>query len=101
MDIDEFLYVDSWFEDEYKNKSQDRYFTFKAALNLFLQNGGMNIVETGTTRQLNDWGAGYSTYLFGAVAALFEKHVWTVDISRENIEVCKKVTEDFCDYITY
>jgi len=96
-----FLFVDSWFEREFKEKSDSRYPTFKAAINLFLQSGGENIVETGTTRMLNDWGAGYSTYLFAVVAKTFGKHLWTVDIDPKNIEVCKQATKDYVDCVTY
>jgi len=99
--MNNFLYVDSWFEKKYKDKSDSRYFTFKVALNLFLQANGKNIVETGTTRMKDDWGAGYSTFLFAVVAKAFNKHIWTVDISAANIEVCREVTKDYLDYITY
>ncbi len=99
--MDNFIKVGSWFEKDYKNSSDSRYFTFKIALNLFLQNGGQNIVETGTTRMKDDWGAGYSTFLFAVVCKAFGKHLWTIDIEPRCIEVCKEITKDYSSWITY
>lgn len=96
-----FIFVDSWFHSDYAAKSSGRYPTFRAAINLWLQNGGGNIVETGTTRLAEDWGAGYSTMIFGSVCKTFNHHLWTVDIDPRNIETCKVLTANFADILTY
>lgn len=97
----DFLGINSWFDQKYRVKSDGRYPTFKLALNLFLQTKGKNIVETGTTRMVEDYGAGYSTVLFGDFLAKYGGHIWTVDISQPNIDTCKIVTEPFKSVITY
>ena len=98
--IEDFLYWDSWFS-AYKLKPGGRYYTFKAALNLFLQNNGNLIVETGCVREPEDWGAGYSTYIFGQVAQRYNKQVITIDNVPEHLDMCKNITKDFKDHIQY
>lgn len=99
--MNDFFGFNDWFTAKYLIKSSQRFHSFKAALNIILQRGFGNIVETGTTRMVDDWGAGMSTYLFGDFAKHYGKHVWTVDILSSAIEICKKVTEEFKDQITY
>ena len=72
----------------------------KAALNLFLQNDGKTIVETGTQRVIDDPG-GCSTTLFGAVCKQYDKKLFTVDISPECMEVSKQATQMYKNHITY
>ncbi len=97
----EFFDVHSWFEEKYKEKSSSRYWTFKIALNLFLQNDGRIIVETGTTRMVDDWGAGSSTVLFGEVVKKYGGLLYTVDIDPKNIETCKNITFPYKQNIEY
>jgi predicted O-methyltransferase YrrM len=59
------------------------------------------IVETGTIRMVNDYGAGYSTYIFGDMINRFGGELITVDISKENIELCKIITSNFSKNIVY
>ena len=92
--------VSEWIE-QYRDKSSGRFETFKKALELFHKHFGENIVETGCVRLPDDWGAGMSTYLFGEYAHLFFGRVWTVDISKENMECCKQVTEKYKVHISY
>jgi hypothetical protein len=101
--MDQFVKAGNWFDKKYREKSSHRYFTFKTALNLFKQLGGQNIVETGTTRFKDDWGAGMSTVLFAdfLVNENKEGHLWTVDILPEAITAAKEVTRDFLEVITY
>lgn len=104
--IDDFLFSGSWFEQKYQEKSSNRYVTFKTALNLIHQgrrspNEELTIVETGTTRFPDDWGAGMSTVLFGDYLKHYGGKLYTVDIEPRNIEICKQVTEEFKDYIEY
>lgn len=92
---------DCWFKKKYYGKPVKRYWTFKAALNLFLQRGGKNIVETGTVRQKKDWSGGMSTLIFGEVCYRYDRHLWTVDHNPKALEVSKEVTAKFKDAITY
>ncbi len=97
----DFLFINNWFEQKYKAKSDGRYQTFKAALNLFLQNGGRNIVETGTTRMIDDYGAGYSTVIFADFLSRYGGYLWTVDLSPVNMDICRIVTEPYKHLISY
>lgn len=104
--MDDFLFSGNWFEKKYKDLSSGRYPTFKGALNLIHQ-GKMTpkeeliIVETGTTRFPDDWGAGMSTILFGDYLKHYGGRLYTVDISKDNIETCKKITKEFSNFIEY
>lgn len=104
--MEDFLFSRNWFENKYQAKSDGRYITFKTALNLIHQGKLCNeeelvIVETGTTRFPDDWGAGMSTYLFGDYVHHYGGRVYTVDIEPKNIEVCKEVTKEFKNNIEY
>ena len=87
----------------YRSYSDQRWSTFKTAMNLFTQQDGRVIVETGCARIPNDWGGGLSTLMFGKFCELYgnDSHLWTVDISFTNIAACKSITREFEDYITY
>ena len=95
----DFVYWGNWFEKEYPMGS-DRFWSFKIAFNLLLQNGGKNIVETGTVNE-GDFGAGASTIFFGKFLQKYGGRLWTVDISPEAIEECKKKTLDYAENIFY
>lgn len=101
MNIEEFVYVNSWFETKYKEGLDARYFTFKVALNLFLQLGGNNIIETGCQRMVDDWGGGCSTLIFGNFCVKYNKQLWTVDLNYKNLEVAKQATAEYKSHITY
>jgi len=77
-----------------------KWITFKIALNLFLQNKGELIVETGTQRMRDDPG-GCSTTLFGAFCKRYNKHLITVDNNPLNLKTSMDLTKEFKDYITY
>jgi predicted O-methyltransferase YrrM len=94
--------VSKWYEDNYKNKSGFRFETFKLALTtLYEINDNPVIFETGTLRLENDYGAGYSTYIFGECISLFGGKLFTIDIDPINIKTSKRVTEPFSKNITY
>jgi hypothetical protein len=95
----DFVFWGNWFEKEYPMGS-DRFWSFKIALNLFLQNKGTNIVETGTVNE-GDFGAGASTIFFGKFLHKYGGRLWTVDLSEEAIAECKIKTSDYKDNITY
>jgi len=82
-----------WFDRDFKDNLGLRYNTVKKALELFAENNGELIVETGTTRLANDWGGGYSTVVFGEFLRRYEKgKLITIDIDERNIAFCKDVT---------
>ena len=91
-----------WFDKNFYHNLSLRGFTQKIALNLLNQlHTNPLIVETGTVRMENDWGAGMSTLLFGNYVANHGGRVVTVDCNHENMKVCKQVTKPFEQYITY
>lgn len=99
-----FINWNDWWSQKYRFQIGEgiRYFGFKIALNLFLQREGEVIVETGTTRALNDFGgAGMATIFLGDFCKMYNKHLWTVDILPEAIELSKSLTTEFKDHITY
>lgn len=91
-----FYTVHNPLSDTYRNSLGARYHSMKTALNLFFQNKGVTIVETGTTRQENDWGAGMSTFVFLEAIKMmrteeYSPELFTVDISADNIDMCRKI----------
>lgn len=93
--------TDDWFYKKYSLKLADRYWSFKVALNLFLQFDGDNIVETGCVREEDDWGAGMSTYVFGDFCTRYGKTLWSVDNSVNALGKAQKICEDFVDNILF
>jgi hypothetical protein len=98
--MNDFVYLDSWMEREYLIPGNLRYWTFKIALNLFLQRKGHIIVETGTT-YVGDIGAGGSTVIFGKFLQNYKGKLYTVDLSERNIELCKALTSNLSGNIEY
>lgn len=94
-----FIYND-WFSKKYQKKQDGRYPTFKAALNLMLQRGGTNVLETGCARMFGDFGAGLSSLLFCEVVKRYGGHLISVDIDPRNIKTCSEITAEFKDVIT-
>lgn len=87
-----------------------RLATMKMAIYLLGQNSSINFVETGTARKnhithpnVEDRAAdGCSTVLFSHFCHEIKKgHVWTCDISSENIDNCKIGTEEYKNYVDY
>lgn len=102
--MDDFIQWNSWWTQQYRPKIEggNRFYTTKTALNLLIQRGGMNIVETGTARLRDDFaGAGMATITFGDFCKRYDKHLWTVDILPEAIALSKRLTIEFQDAITY
>ena len=97
----EFINTFNWWDDKYRSNLGCRFSTMKSALNLFRQRGGTTIVETGTTRQFDDWGAGQSTLVFGDYLSRYGGQLYTCDINSTNIATCKAVTKEYEDNITY
>jgi hypothetical protein len=101
MNLTDFLYTHSWYDEKYQAKSGGRYQTFKTALNIFVQRQLLTIYETGTTRMADDWGAGMSTLLFADVANHYGAEIYTVDIEPKNIAQCQEITKDYAKFIHY
>jgi predicted O-methyltransferase YrrM len=99
--MNNFLEYHSWFDETFETKLRGRYFTFRIALNLLLQQPNRNIVETGCIRFLNDFGGGNSTMIFASFVNLYGGHLTTIDISPENMDICKSVTANFAKNIDY
>lgn len=100
----DFVFWDDWFTKKYRFLIGEgvRYPSMKIALNLFNQRGGNIIVETGTTRAMNDFGgAGMATIFFGDYCKTYGKKLYTVDILPEAIELSKSLTMEFAENIEY
>lgn len=91
----DFLYSGSWFDKKYAKPGWQRHATMKAALNIFLQRDGKQIVETGCCRLPDDWGAGLSTVMLGDFCKKYDKDLITVDLSPKNMEICKRLTSEY------
>lgn len=95
-----FIFNNSWFDKKYAKLGAIRHPTFRAALNIFVQNSGSTIVETGCCRMPDDWGAGLSSVLLSDVCHKMDKNLFTVDLSSQNMDMCKLLTKDFAESIT-
>jgi len=100
----DFLFFENdWMYEKYKHLEFVRsvkYYTFKVALNLLLQNGGKTIVETGTMRMHDDPG-GCGTLLFGDFCQKYDKQLFTVDNNPKHMETSKHETREFRENIVY
>lgn len=92
----------TWFDDHFRGMLASRAVTQQVALGVLNQfTHTPTILETGTIRRHNDWGAGMSTLLFGWYVKEFGGRVITVDVDAANIQTCKEATHRFAEYITY
>ena len=99
--MQEFLFRNNWFEKKYAQNLKLRFWTFKIALNLFLQKGGNLILETGCLRKKDDWDGGCSTLVFGDFCIYFDKRLITVDSNQDNLEIARRETIDYSQVIEY
>ena len=72
-------------------KQNKRCNTISAAVDLFLNNGGTRIVETGCYRGIPD--DGMSTVVWGMLAQECGGFLESIDISHQNIEASRSVSE--------
>lgn len=94
--------VENWYIENYKNKSSFRFETFRLALKGVYEITEFPLIfETGTVRVENDFGGGYSTYIFGECISLFGGKLITVDNDPSNIQTSKRLTKNFASNITY
>lgn len=99
-EIYEFIKINGEYDKRYRGKEEphlQRFFTFKAAISLFLQRDVRNIVETGCQRNLIDWGAGNSSLIFAETLASFPYKgvLHSVDINEKNLSVCAEVVKSY------
>lgn len=87
--------------EEHREQISFRYQTFKMALTLLENHHGRRIVETGTIRQAEDWGAGCSTLIFAEYCEAHDARLVTVDNSPHHMEISKKLTADYAPWIEY
>jgi len=99
--MDDFLTPNNWFKEKFRDKSGERYHTFKAGLNLYLQRRGEIAVETGTQSKSEDWESGCSTTLIGSVTDTCGSTLYTVDNVKNNLGESKKVTQEYGKSIKY
>lgn len=89
-----------WLE-KYKTLMSLRYPTFKMAFDILLDMSEHRIVETGCVRLKDDWGAGYSTVLFGEFCKLHGGKLVTIDNTERHMNVCKDLTKEYAENIEY
>lgn len=94
--------VYDWYTSNYKNKSGNRFESFRLALTMLYETTDHPyIIETGCLRLENDFGAGYSTYIFAECINIFGGKLVTVDITPSHMETCKLLTKSFQVNVTY
>jgi hypothetical protein len=91
-----------WFDRAYAGRLGKRCATFRAAFAALLEPGAnRTIVETGCVREKNDYSAGYSTVVFGEFLRRSGGRLFTVDISAQNIALCRRLTRRYSKIIAY
>ena len=95
--------ADNWlFNRYYYGGANFRYWTFQLALNILRQTRTSPvIVESGCQRLPEDLGAGMSTSVFGEFVSRYGGRLHTVDLSAENLAICKESTAAWKDSIEY
>lgn len=58
------------------------------------------MIETGTIRSMDDYGAGWSTWLFGLFARATGGHVESIDLDARHCEFSRRWTADFGAHVT-
>lgn len=106
-DLNAFCYTshghDNWFYRRYYySGSNSRYPTFQLVLNMLAAlDHPPVILETGCQRLAEDLGAGMSTSIWGEFCARNGGRVYTVELSPNNLEVCKECTKAWAAHIEY
>jgi len=100
--MEDFLNIQTdWFGKKYMPLLGRRFWTFKIALNLFLQRNNQVIIETGCQRLVDDWGAGCSTTILGEFAHRYKKMFISVDNKEDNLNKAKEITREYAEDIEY
>lgn len=94
---------DNWFYKRYYYcGSNCRYFTFQLALNMLASIGRPPvIVETGCQRMEEDVGAGMSTSVWAEFCSRNGGKLYTIELSKQNLDVCRSCTRKWSDQIEY
>lgn len=96
-----FIPSNEWLYEKYFEKLNQRYVSFRMALDFLYRKENAIIVETGTLRMRDDWGGGCSTLIFGEFCKRNIAKLKTVDIKQENLLVSQNVTKEYAPYIEY
>lgn len=101
--MNNFTFYSNEYDEKYEKNLNKRYPTFRIALNLFVQLNGKIILETGTQRQRDDYGAGCSTSIFCWFLSKYKNdgHLYSVDLSSQNIATSKFLTEEYKNFVTH
>jgi len=94
---------DNWFYRKYYYSGANcRYHTFQLALNMLasLKNPPV-IVETGCQRLEEDLGAGMSTSIWAEFCARNGGKLYTIELSQQNLDVCKRCTTAWAEHVEY
>lgn len=99
----ELVYYYGQMDKKYGVNDKLRWPTFKLAFSILNQKftNPYTVIETGCVRMENDWGAGMSTLILARFCKGFGGTLETVDLNKNNIELCKRITEKYADYIQY
>jgi len=94
---------DSWFYQKYFcGGANFRYWTFQLSLNILRQTReNPTFVETGCQRMEEDIGAGMSTSIFGEYCRRYGGQVFTVDLVKAHLNICRECTQQYKDLIHY
>lgn len=87
--------------DPFRTRLGRKFQTFHIATELFSKSHSKTIVETGTIRSKDDWGAGYSTFLFAWYVHLFGGILISVDNNAASIRFARTVTDKFSTNVRY
>lgn len=103
MNRDIHIEFDGWFKQNYLGllAESNRFVTMYLALDLLLKQGGRTLVETGTLRIENNRHDGMSTLVFGGFCKKYQRYLHTVDADEVAMNVCRKATGDYKDFISY
>ena len=100
--MDSFLDINQdWFAKKYLPLLGRRFWSFKIALNFFVQLRMQYIVETGCLRLVDDWDAGMSTLILADFVAHQGGVFSSIDISQKNIDTAKKVLGDLAKHCNF
>lgn len=91
-----------WHKDKHYSRSQNRAESFSEAIRLlYARSECPHIVETGTVRLKDDYGAGYSTVIFAECVSIFGGKLTTIDNSALHMDISRSLTTGWKDFIDY
>lgn len=94
--------VEKWFKDNHYSKSLNRAESFSEAIRLlYARSECPHIVETGTVRLEDDYGAGYSTVIFAECVSIFGGKLTTIDNSETHMKISRSLTAEWKEFIDY